>query len=425
MNDLFKEKTIYTVAELTRNIREILEDSFPQVWIKGEVSTLRTPQSGHMYFTLKDEKAQLKCVFFKNASSRLNFKLEEGMECVCSGRISLYDQSGQYQLYVNTVEPLGKGSLQLAYEQLKKKLEQEGLFDSAHKRPMPFLPQKIGIVTSSTGAAIRDILQVINRRYANVHIIIRPCLVQGKTAALDIAQGIEELNLIKDIDVIIVGRGGGSLEDLWAFNEEPVARAVYNSRIPIISAVGHEIDFTICDFVADLRAPTPSAAAELVVQEKEQLVLAVESMAKRLTESIVQRLKLAHMRFSHLLKSYALRRPQVIVEQYQQYLDGFDKRLKTGVLNVLDSKTAQFNALPSLDTGIIRLLKTKQSHLAQISARLINLNPLAILSRGYSVTYLRFEKKALKTIKGLKKGDMIETKLDKGVIISQVEECEQ
>ncbi|MBU1087212.1 MAG: exodeoxyribonuclease VII large subunit [Candidatus Omnitrophica bacterium] len=423
MQDLFKEKTIYTVAEITRNIREILEDSFPQVWIKGEVSTLRIPQSGHMYFTLKDEKAQLKCVFFKNASMRLDFKLEEGMECVCSGRISLYDQSGQYQLYVNSVEPLGKGSLQLAYEQLKKKLAAEGLFDPAHKRVMPFLPRKIGIVTSSTGAAIRDILQVINRRYANVHIIIRPCLVQGKTAALDIAQAIEELNSFKDIDVIIVGRGGGSLEDLWAFNEEPVARAVYNSQIPIISAVGHEIDFTICDFVADLRAPTPSAAAELVVQEKEQLVLAVESMAKRLTEAVVQKLKLGQMRFSHLMKSYALRRPQVIVEQYQQNLDNLDKRLKIGILNVLDAKNTRFKTLTNLESGMSRLLKTKQSHLAQISARLLNLNPLAILSRGYSVTYLCSEKKALKSVQGLKKGDMLETKLDKGVIISQVEEC--
>jgi len=425
MADLFKEKTIYTVAEITRNIRGILEDNFPQVWIKGEVSTLRTPQSGHMYFTLKDEKAQLKCVFFKNASMRLNFKLEEGMECICSGRISLYDQSGQYQLYVNNVEPLGKGSLQLAFEQLKKKLAQEGLFDNQHKRPMPFLPQKIGIVTSSTGAAIRDILQVINRRYANVHIIINPCLVQGKTAAVDIARAIEELNAFKDIDVIIVGRGGGSLEDLWAFNEEPVARAVYNSKTPIISAVGHEIDFTICDFVADLRAPTPSAAAELVVQEKDQLVLAVDSMSKRLTESVMKKLKISQMRFSHLIKSYALRRPQVIVEQYQQQLDNLDKRFKTGILNLLDNKVARFNSLPSLDNGIIRLLKVKKSQLAQISARLLNLNPLAILSRGYSVTYLRSKNKALKSIEGLQKGDILETKLNKGVIISHVEECKK
>ncbi len=422
MQDLFKEKIIHTVAEITRNIRGILEDNFPQVWIKGEVSTLRTPQSGHMYFTLKDDKAQLKCVFFKNASMRLNFKLEEGMECICSGRISLYDQSGQYQLYVNNVEPLGKGSLQLAYEQLKKKLAQEGLFDSQLKRPMPFLPKKIGIATSSTGAAIRDILHVINRRYANVHIIIRPCLVQGKTAAVDIAQAIEDLNSFKDIDVIIVGRGGGSLEDLWAFNEEPVARAVYNSNIPIISAVGHEIDFTICDFVADLRAPTPSAAAELVVQEKDQLVSAVDSMSKRLTESVMKKLKISQMRFSHLIKSYALRRPQVIIEQYQQHLDNLDKRLKTGILNILDNKVARFNSLASLDNVIIRLLKTKKSQLAQISARMLNLNPLAILSRGYSVTYLRSENKVLKGIQGLKKGDILETKLDKGVIISQVEE---
>jgi exodeoxyribonuclease VII large subunit len=423
MNDLFAEKHIYTVSEITRNIRELLEDSFPQVWIKGEISTLRIPQSGHMYFTLKDEKAQIKCVFFKNSSARLNFKLEEGMECILSGRISLYEQSGQYQLYVNNAEPLGKGSLQLAFEQLKKKLAQQGYFDQERKRPMPFLPQKIGIATSSTGAAIRDILNVINRRYANVHIIIRPCLVQGKTAAADIAKAIKELNSIKDLDVIIVGRGGGSLEDLWAFNEEPVAKAVFKSKVPVISAVGHEIDFTICDFVADLRAPTPSAAAELVVQEKEQLLNTVEALAKQLTDSINQKLKLAKMRFAHLLKSYAMRRPQVIVEQYQQRLDGLDKALKTNILHILDAKKAELEKLPGLSTGMIRLLQAKNAQLGQISSRLLNLNPLTILSRGYSVTYLQSTNKALKSTKNLKKGDILETKLHKGVIISQVEEC--
>ncbi|MCG2712175.1 MAG: exodeoxyribonuclease VII large subunit [Candidatus Omnitrophica bacterium] len=404
MNNLFEDKHIYSVTDLTKDIRELLTDSFPNVWVKGEVSTLRLPQSGHMYFTLKDKNAQLKCVFFRNANMKLKFKIEEGMECILLGRISVYDQSGQYQLYVESVEPVGKGAMLQAFEQLKKKLEAEGLFDKSRKREIPFLPKKIGVVTSSSGAAIRDILNIIGRRFANVHIIIRPCLVQGKTAALDIAQGIKDLNDYKEVDVIIVGRGGGSLEDLWAFNEEPVARAVYNSKIPVISAVGHEIDFTICDFAADLRAPTPSAAAELVVREKEQIVNTLDAMQARITESITQKIRLGKMRFERLAESYAMRRPQVIVERYQQDLD---------------------NLQMLLSSHFDHVLKEKQGLLKQISARLVNLNPLAILSRGYSITYLTPERKVVKNTQGLKKGDIIETKLHKGVIISQIKETKE
>lgn len=399
MNSLFEDKHIYSVSELTKDIREILADSFPHVWVKGEVSTLRLPQSGHMYFTLKDKNAQLKCVFFRGANMKLKFKLEEGMECIMLGRISVYDQSGQYQLYVESVEPVGKGAMLQAFEQLKKKLAAEGLFDKSKKQEIPFLPKTIGVVTSATGAAIRDILNIIDRRYANTHIIIRPCLVQGKTAAGDIAQGIKDLNDYKKIDVIIVGRGGGSLEDLWAFNEEAVARAVYKSKIPVISAVGHEIDFTICDFVADLRAPTPSAAAELVVQEKDQIINGLDALKSRITEAVMQKIRLGRIRFESLAESYAMRRPQVIVERYQQDLD---------------------NLQMLISTHFEHFLKDKNSKLAQISARLLNLNPLAILSRGYSVTYSTPEKKVIKTTKGLKKGDILETKLHKGVIISQI-----
>ncbi|MFH1093938.1 MAG: exodeoxyribonuclease VII large subunit [Candidatus Omnitrophota bacterium] len=401
---LFEDKHIYSVTELTKDIRDILTDSFPNVWVQGEISTLRLPQSGHMYFTLKDKSAQLKCVFFRGDNMKLKFKLEEGMECISLGRISVYDQSGQYQLYVESVEPVGKGALQEAFEQLKKKLEAEGLFDKSRKREIPFLPKNIGIVTSSTGAAIRDILNIINRRFANVHIIIRPCLVQGKTAAVDIAQGIKDLNDYKEIDVIIVSRGGGSFEDLWAFNEEPVARAVYSSKIPVISAVGHEIDFTICDFVADLRAPTPSAAAELVVQEKEQIVNTLNALQARMTEAIMQKIRLSRMSFERLAESYAMRRPQVIVERYQQDLD---------------------NLQMLISSRVDHLLKEKHGLLKQVSARLVNLNPLAILSRGYSVTYLTPERKVVKNTQGLEKGDIIETKLHKGVIISQIKETQE
>ncbi len=404
MKDLLTEKHIYKVSELTRDIRMILEDSFPTVWVEGEISNLRTPQSGHIYFSLKDDKAQLKCVFFKRSNINLDFKLEDGLFCVIFGRISVYERDGQYQLYVENVHPKGKGALQLAFEQLKKKLAAEGLFDKAHKRPLPFLPQKIGIVTSATGAALRDILKVIDRRYANVHIIIRPALVQGKAAAADIAQGIKDLNAYKEIDVLIVGRGGGSLEDLWPFNEEIVARAVYHSKIPVISAVGHEIDYTICDFVADLRAPTPSVAAELVVQEKDRLSLQLNHIEQRLTKTIRQKLKLSQMHLLRLAQSYALRRPQVIVEQYQQRIDSLDRVLRT---------------------NFVHLVAMKQERLKQTISRLVNLNPLAILSRGFSVTYLDLEQRVLKNTRGLKKGDILKTKLHKGVIISRIEETKQ
>ncbi len=445
MDDLFSEQHVFTVSELTRDIRSILEDSFPHVWVEGEISTLRLPQSGHIYFTLKDDKAQLKCVFFKRANMRLDFTLEEGLSCILCGRISVYDTAGQYQLYVEKIEPRGKGALQLAFEQLKKKLAAEGLFDPGHKRPLPFLPQRIGIVTSATGAAIRDILHVINRRYANVHIIVRPCLVQGKTAAEDIARGIADLNAYGAVDVIIVGRGGGSMEDLWPFNEEPVARAVYNSRIPVISAVGHEIDYTICDFVADVRAPTPSAAAELVVQEKTQLLNTLDVFRKRLNEAITRQITVSRSRFSRVVGSYALRRPQLIVEQYQQRLDSLDKALKVGMAHLVREQQARFEQAAGrivslravidqaeqkvihvgkvLPVAMIHKLRTKEGLLRQISSRLCNLNPLAILSRGYSVTYAQATRRVLKDPGDLKKGDRIETKLHKGAIISQVEEC--
>ncbi|MFH2138993.1 MAG: exodeoxyribonuclease VII large subunit [Candidatus Omnitrophota bacterium] len=403
MKDLFADKHVFKVSELTRDIRMILEDNFPRVWVEGEISTLSIPQSGHIYFTLKDDKAQIKCVFFKGANTSLDFKMEDGLACILFGRVSVYDQRGQYQFYVERAEPKGKGALQLAFEQLKKRLAAEGLFDQERKRPIPFLPQKIGVVTSSTGAAIQDILNIINRRYANVHIIIRASLVQGKSAAADIAQGIKDLNKYKDLDVIIVARGGGSLEDLWPFNEEAVARAVYNSKIPVISAVGHEIDFTICDFVADLRAPTPSAAAELVVQEKVQLVNKLSDIQRRLTQAVLDKLKFYKLRFQRVAQSYALRRPESVVDNYQQRIDIANK---------------------DLVNNFTSLVKYREAQVQQMSARLVNLNPLAVLGRGYSVTYLGTDKRALKDIKGIKRNDILQTKLYKGVIISRVEESQ-
>jgi len=273
---------IYTVTELTRGIRSLLEANFGRVWVCGEVSNLKRHSSGHVYFTLKDDQSQLSIVFFKSDAARLRFKLEDGLQLNIEGRITVYERRGNYQLIASTAEPVGYGALQLAFEQLKKRLGEEGLFDEERKKPLPRFPQRIGVVTSPTGAAIRDILNVIERRFSTVEVILYPSLVQGEGAAEQISAGIGTLDREGKVDVIIAGRGGGSLEDLWAFNEEVVACAIFECKTPVVSAVGHEIDFTIADFVADLRAPTPSAAAELVVQERETIISEIAQLREGL-----------------------------------------------------------------------------------------------------------------------------------------------
>src|SRR6266542_1598480 len=269
--DLFTERKIYTGSELTAEIKRTLEDRYREIWVQGEISNFKHHSSGHMYFTVKDDQAQAKAACFRNTNRYLKFRPEDGLEVLIRGRISLYEARGDYQILVDYMMPVGLGSLQLAFDQLKEKLRREGLFEAARKRALPLLPQKIGIVTSPTGAAIRDILRILKRRNASLHVLVFPANVQGAGAANEIAAGVRYFNTRVDIDVILVGRGGGSIEDLWAFNEEVVARAIFQSQIPVISAVGHEIDFTISDFVADLRAPTPSAAAEMVSGAREDL----------------------------------------------------------------------------------------------------------------------------------------------------------
>ncbi len=269
---------VYTVSEITQDIKLILEANFNDVWVEGEVSGFTKTPKGIMFFSLKDNTSLLKCVMFNSHGASVKFEIKDGMNLICFGRIGVYEKDGKYQLYVQQVEPKGIGSLQLALEQLKEKLEKEGLFAAEHKKPIPYLPSKIGVVTSLSGAAIKDILKVLDRRFSDVQIIINPAQVQGESAKEEISQAIRDFNLFNErvpaperIEVMIVGRGGGSIEDLWAFNEEIVARAIYNSKIPVISAVGHERDWTIADLVADLRAPTPSVAAELVIPKKEDL----------------------------------------------------------------------------------------------------------------------------------------------------------
>src|SRR5204863_4564033 len=275
-------RAVLTVSALTEKLRQVLEEKFPMVWVEGEISNFKVYGSGHAYFTLKDSGAQVRAVLFRNRMRRIRFEPGDGLHVLAMGSVEVYPQRGEYQLVVELLEPRGLGALQLAFEQLKARLAAEGLFDEGRKRALPRFPRKIGIVTSPSGAAIRDMLRVIGRRFGELHIVLAPCRVQGDGAAEEIARGIRDLNALGDVDVLIVGRGGGSLEDLWAFNEEVVARAIAGSKVPVISAVGHEVDVTIADFVADLRAPTPSAAAELVVREKQTIVETIADLHHRL-----------------------------------------------------------------------------------------------------------------------------------------------
>lgn len=401
MKELLKqERKIYSVSEITRDIRLALEGSFSKVWIEGEVSNFTRHSSGHCYFSLKDAESVLACVLFKNSAYKIKFRIEDGMSLICLGRISVYNKRGQYQLYVEEIEPKGVGSLQLAFTQLKEKLAREGLFDQSRKKPIPILPERIGIVTSPTGAAVRDILHILKRRFPNMHIILYPVKVQGEGAAEEIKEAIESFNKLKNVDVIIAGRGGGSLEDLWAFNEEIVARAIYQSEIPVISAVGHEIDYTIADFAADLRAPTPSAAAELVVHKKEEFIQEIDSLAQRLKAALSSRVEMLRRHLDGIMQRYAFKQPGFLIEQYQQRIDEYAR---------------------ALSQNLLHFVKIKKEKVATATGRLKALSPTAILSRGYSITYTHPEGMIIKDAARVKKGARIKTRLAKGEIVSEVE----
>ena len=400
VNNTSNEQKIYSVSELTRGISLLLEDSFKSVWVEGEVSNFILHTSGHCYLSLKDSDSVIACVIFKHSAAKLKFRIENGMNVICAGRIGVYGKRGQYQLYIDKAEPKGIGALQIAFTQLKEKLYKEGLFDASFKKPIPRFPKTVGIVTSPTGAVIRDIINIINRRFENMHIVIFPAKVQGKGASDEIIDGIESFNRLKNVDVIILARGGGSLEDLWAFNEEPVARAIYNSVIPIVSAVGHEIDYTISDFVSDLRAPTPSAAAELVVCKKNDIVSEIDSYRSRLKQALGNRVGIMERHLEGIMKRYAFKQPLFLIEQYQQSLDEGIKSLSQG-LNFFVVKKAQ-------------ALETAQ-------ARLKALSPVAILERGYSITMTMPDSKIMKDSAKAKTGAQIKTRLAKGELISRIE----
>lgn len=443
---MIPERHILTVSDLTTLIKVTLEDSFYDVWVEGEIFNLRVPSSGHVYFTLKDNSSQIKGVLFRSSSRSVKFIPKDGLQVICRGRVSVYEPRGEYQVIVDYMEPKGVGALLLAFEQLKERLSKEGLFDESRKRPIPPFPKKIGIVTSPTGAAIRDILKVIERRFANVEIVIAPASVQGESAAPEIAAAIADLNSFDDIDVIIAGRGGGGIEDLWPFNEEIVARAIYNSRIPVISAVGHEIDYTIADFVADLRAPTPSAAAEMVVKNKEDVQRHIATLYSRLL--FAKQTFLDKKKEKMLALSRRIFSPERDINRYIQRLDDIDVRMNASIQRLLKDRRYQvetmFNSihsnspaqnlllkrhkLESHTTSILKNIsqiivgKTSSFHIA--AARLDSLSPLAILSRGYSITSKLPSLAIVKSYREVQRGDKVSVRLHEGNLTCVVEESE-
>lgn len=392
---------ILTVTQFSSRIKNILENSFPDVWVEGEISNLSIPQSGHAYFTLKDEQSQVRAVLFRSSHRFLKFTLQQGMQVICRGRVSVYEPRGEYQLILEYIEPKGVGALQFAFDQLKAKLEKEGLFDPALKKPLPLLPRRIGVVTSPTGAAIRDILRVIKRRHPRMHILIYPVPVQGTEAAPAIVEAIRYFNREQNADVMIIARGGGSLEDLWAFNEEIVARAVHASQIPVISAVGHETDYTISDFVADLRAPTPSAGAEMVVQSEERFCEFVKSLEAGLARSVHRKLERARTSLREFTRMLA--DPRRMLEHYTQRVDELAGRLSTGLKH---------------------LVRRDRALLTALTGALDHLNPLGILSRGYSITRKLDTGTVLKDSGQVSPGDLVSTRLHRGEILSRVEKTE-
>jgi len=380
-------RAVLTISELTRRLQEVLEDRFPAVWVEGEISNFRLYGSGHAYFTLKDADAQIRAVLFRNRARRIKFEPADGLHVIAFGSIEVYAQRGEYQMVIELLEPKGLGALQLAFEQLKTRLQAEGLFDQARKRELPRFPRKIGIVTSPSGAAIRDMLRVIGRRFGELHIVVAPCRVQGEGAAEEITQGLRDLNALGGVDVIIVGRGGGSLEDLWAFNEESVARAIAGSKVPVISAVGHEVDFTIADFVADLRAPTPSAAAELVVREKQAVVDSLGQLRARLERFAARPLRDLERRVDEL--TARLRREmrnELGRANHRVALATRALRASDPVARVARDRHRLDNLRSRMLTALTRRRDRARHALVATVGRLDSLSPLAVLGRGYSLT---------------------------------------
>ena len=438
-------RVVLSVGELNAKIRDLLENELQTIWVEGEISNARVWNTGHLYFTLKDSGSQIKAVMFRSAVRYLKFKPEDGLKVVARGKVSVYDPKGEYQILCEHMEPTGLGSLQQAFEQLKKKLAAEGLFDPARKRPLPALPRRIGIVTSLDGAALRDIIRVLRRRYPNAHLVLSPTRVQGEGAGREVAHAIRKIERIEGVDVVIMARGGGSLEDLWAFNEEVLARVIAACKVPVISGVGHETDFTIADFVADLRAPTPSAAAELVVRRKDEFFGHIGRIGERLDAAIHHRLRRMETRL-HMLKArpgYAGYRGRVVVrgrhiselaatlrqrinqslsrrarrhDLLRRSLDTFDPRHRLAAVRTrLVARDGQLQA------AVRRRLGLKQHRLASLAARVDGLSPLAVLGRGYSVTWDGARTRIIRDASTLQPGDKVSVVVERGTLDATVD----
>jgi exodeoxyribonuclease VII large subunit len=439
-------RRILSVSELTAHVRALLEERFFEIWVEGELSNCRIWNTGHLYFTLKDATAQIKGVMFRSSLRLLRFKPQDGLRVVARGRISVYDPKGEYQIVCEHLEPEGLGALQLAFDQLKQRLSAEGLFDQARKRPLPALPRKIGIVTSLDGAAVRDIINVLRRRYANAHLVIRPTRVQGEGAALDIARGLRAIAKVKGVDVILVGRGGGSIEDLWSFNQEVVARAIAGSPVPVISAVGHETDVTIADFVADVRAPTPSAAAEMVVVRKDEFVTHINRLIRGVSSAMATRKHrlesrlralesrsgFAGMRGHLALRgrhadelTFELRRAlqaslasrERAFQRTRLTLERFDLRRRlAGVKARLIAGDGRLNAT------IHKRTHASNARLGAAAARLDSLSPLAVLGRGYAVCWNANRTEIVRDAADVESGARVLVTLEKGELNCEVKE---
>jgi len=418
-------------------VKALLEAEVGFVWVAGEISNWRVSPAGHAYFTLKDKDGQLDAVMFRGKLMRLRFSPDNGLDVVVYGQVTVYEKRGSYQVVCEEMQPKGVGALQLAFEKLKRKLADEGLFAEEHKKPLPLLPRRIGIVTSPTGAAIRDILNVINRRFANVHVILYPARVQGDEAAPEIVAGIRALDAY-GVDVMIVGRGGGSLEDLWPFNEEIVVRAVYEAQTPVISAVGHEIDFTLTDFAADVRAPTPSAAAELVVREQEELAARIRERKASLVKDMRQALERLRHRIDVVKGSYALRKPGELLRERRQTCDDLRMRLEDATSEHVRQRRTRLDrtvralALLSpahqlrrarerlaglrprlLQSGMTATVRVR-ARLERARARLEALSPVAILERGYALVFRRDGAELVRDASQLGKGETVAVRFGKG-----------
>jgi exodeoxyribonuclease VII large subunit len=398
-------EAVWSVGQLTAQLKDLLESSFPAVWVSGEISNFSRPSSGHCYFTLKDDQAQIRAVMWRGTATKLKFDVHDGLEVVCFGAVDVYAPRGSYQLVVSKLEPKGIGALELALRKLKEKLAKEGLFDHDRKRPLPRFPRRIAFVTSPTGAAVRDFLEVLRRRWSGADVIVVPTRVQGDGAAKEIAAAIAKVNALDlGVDVMVVGRGGGSLEDLWCFNEEPVVRAVAGSRIPVISAVGHEIDVTLCDLAADVRALTPSEAAELVLPAQAEIQAAVDERRRRLVAALRNKAITARQRLTQLGERRVFRAPTEWIRDRAQRLDDIAMRTARAVKHRLQLQRGKLDAW---------------------AGKLESLSPLGVLARGYSVTQRVDDGTLVRAAEQVKAGDLIRTRLEKGEVVSRVEQNDQ